>query len=167
VQDSTFSFGLGLGGAGGLYIEASKSIVVNHSIFEGNACGANVGSTSGGGLLVEGGQSVEIVQSYFVDNSADLGGVFFLSHLGSFPTLKILQCRFELNSAVKLGGPGAMIVPILASTVDIRHNGGAPNNSVLNSTTGCEHGFEVAIHDFDVDSYVCVELEDDFVVADF
>jgi hypothetical protein len=100
VQDSTFSFGLGLGGAGGLYIEASKSIVVNHSIFEGNVCGTNVGSTTGGGLLVEGGRSVEIVQSYFVGNSADLGGGFFVSHLGSFPTLKILQCRFELNSAV-------------------------------------------------------------------
>jgi hypothetical protein len=166
VQDSSFSFGLGLGGAGGLYIAASKSSVVNNSIFEGNVGGSNVGST-GGGLWVKGGRSVEIVQSYFLENSADLGGGFFVSHLASFPALKILHCRFELNSAVKLGGPGAMILPMLASTVDIRHNGGAPNNVVLNSTTGCEHGFEVAVHDFDIDSYVCIELEDDFVIADF
>ena len=142
---------------GGVVLQYLEDITVSNSLFERNVATNEDPGGLGGGLFVDGGESVVLEESKFVENSGYSGGGFFVTSLGSFPSLSVLRCGFERNVATDIAGSGAIVAPKLSSTITIRRNDG-----VQNIARKCESGFNLWLTEFGNNTQVCVKLTDTY-----
>lgn len=108
ILDSTFSSGRAGNSGGSLYVLNARELSIANSTFENNT--VSLQDSSGGGLFsslespnVTYSQQIDIQGTTFSENTADLGGGFFVTQLGSLASLRILQSTFTDNNARSAG----------------------------------------------------------------
>lgn len=135
IEDSIFIGGDAAKSGGGLYVLNAKTLTIKGSTFSGN----RVRSGSGGAIysvverVANVGQSQSIVfeNTTFVNNSANVGGGFFVTHLGSLPSLSILNCGFQNNEGFDAAGAGAMAISLNNLTLALHDSIGDNNNAPI------------------------------------
>jgi Right handed beta helix region len=109
IENSNFIGGKAQESGGGLYVLNAKTLTIKGSTFSGNKSPTG----TGGGLftvleaVTDYGQDIVFQDTKFINNSATIGGGFFVTQLGIMPTLKILNCQFQGNIGTDAAGAGA------------------------------------------------------------
>lgn len=108
IVNSTFSGGQAVTSGAGLYVLNARMINVTDSVFENNT--VTLQDSTGGGLFsaisdstADYSQQINIQGTTFEANTADLGGGFFVTQLGSLPSVRILESVFDNNTARQAG----------------------------------------------------------------
>jgi hypothetical protein len=104
LQRSSFINGTGLGG--GVAVWDAPVFSTDQCLFEGNS-GAGVFSGNLDAALRDPGQNITFNNTSFINNEGDYGGGFLASGFGTMPSLAVLNCVFEGNTASVDGGAGS------------------------------------------------------------
>ena len=99
---------------GGMFVQNAQTVTLRNSLFQSNTA---AGGTGGGFFSVvvnpsDPGQQVTIENTDFTSNSAAIGGGFFVTQLGTLPTLSILNSDFSSNVGTDAAGAGALAVSL-------------------------------------------------------
>jgi hypothetical protein len=105
LKRSSFINGTGIGG--GVAVWDAPVFSTDHCLFEGNS-GAGVFSGNLDAEVREPGQSITFDSTSFINNEGDYGGGFLASGFGTMPSLLVVNCVFEGNTASVDGGAGSV-----------------------------------------------------------
>jgi hypothetical protein len=131
LQQSAFINGRGFGG--GVAVWDAPVFSTDHCIFEGNI-GAGVFSGNLDAALRDPGQNITFNNTSFINNEGDYGGGFLASGFGTMPSLAVLNCAFEGNTASVDGGAGSAFPD--RNELDLRLFNNTGNDNVA-STDNC------------------------------
>jgi hypothetical protein len=131
LQQSSFINGTGFGG--GVAVWDAPVFSTDHCLFEGNT-GAGVFSGNLDAALRDPGQNITFNNTSFINNEGDYGGGFLASGFGTLPSLAVLNCVFEGNTASVDGGAGSAFPD--RNELDLRLFNNTGNDNVA-STGNC------------------------------
>lgn len=131
IEGSTFANGEAGRNGGGLYVENARTVTLKDSSFESNSA---PGGTGGGFFSVletptDFGQAIVIDNTDFNSNTAAIGGGFFVTQLGTLPTLTILNSEFSSNVGTDAAGAGAIAESLNNLILVIAGGSGSANQS--------------------------------------
>ena len=97
-----------------MFVQNAQTVTLRNSLFQSNTA---AGGTGGGFFSVvvnpsDPGQQITIENTDFTSNSAAIGGGFFVTQLGTLPTLSILNSDFSSNVGTDAAGAGALAVSL-------------------------------------------------------
>ena len=137
LQRSSFINGTGFGG--GVAVWDAPVFTTDNCLFEGNI-GAGVFSGNLDDALRDPGQKITFNNTSFINNQGDYGGGFLASGFGSMPSLAVLNCVFEGNTATVDGGAGSAVPDRNELDLRLFNNIGNDNVASIDNCAGFSFG---------------------------
>jgi hypothetical protein len=138
IERSSFLDGRSEGGGGGVAVWATDKWKLVDSVLENN-WGFMGGGAFSSQDFGETGQDITIKGTKFSNNSADFGGGYLATTIGTLPSLTIQNCEFDTNTATEDGGAAMVILYDDLSTLDLSLSGNSgAGNRALDENYYCD-----------------------------
>lgn len=152
IENSVFANGRAGDAGGALYVLNARSVTVRNSFFTSNSA---AGGTGGAFFSVmenatDVGQDIVFENVEFNNNEASIGGAFFVTQLGSLPSLAILNTVFTDNTGTDAAGAGAIADSLDNLSLTVTASTGTRNIApVCNDLLGF---FDASVQPFCIDA---------------